>query len=133
MHGSPVCMALLEVRSVVRKSGVSGKLVGTLRTRHPFATVILALFYIGQVRAALLAYRTLGLLLPLESGIVIFVLLVLTWFTFMWSLEAIRKWNKLGFFLYVASCAVWLTLQLWELLAGVPIPPAFGYRQSSSL
>jgi len=106
----------------VRKSGVGGKLEDALRKRHPLTNVILVLFYIGQVVGfASLIYNSVGVLLRLESGF-FFALVVLTWITFMGSLEAIRKWNRLGFFLYLTSCAMAFTLQAWASLAGILIP-----------
>jgi hypothetical protein len=76
---------------------------------------------------ASLISKSLGVLLRLESGF-FFALVVVTWITFMGSLEAIRKWNRLGFFLYLTSCGMALTLQAWALHAGIPVPLAAWIR-----
>jgi hypothetical protein len=100
-----------------------------VRERHPFATTFLVLFYLVQVNTfAILVHRTFGLMLSLESGFVLVTLVVLTWITLMWSLEAIRRWNRLGFFLYLASCAAALMLQWWASVAGIPVPTAAWMR-----
>lgn len=104
-------------------ANIPGKLIDTVRERHPFATFFLVLFYFVQVNVfAILVHRTFGLMLSLESGFVLVALVVLIWITLMWSLEAIRKWNRIGFFLYLVSCAAGLLLQWWASLAGVHVP-----------
>ena len=111
-----------NLRAELERAGVIGKLVATVRERHPFATFFLALFYIWQVRElARLVYHAFGLKLSLEPGFVLFVLGVLTWISLMWSLEAIRKWNRLGFFLYLVSCAAGLMLRWWASVEGIHV------------
>jgi hypothetical protein len=87
-------------------------------------TILLTLLYIGQVYGfAIQAYYALsgraqvipvaGFDRPISWVLKVILLLVV-----LWSLEAIRKWNKLGFVLYVTSCAISLALEIYALLGG---------------
>jgi len=94
------------------------------RKRDPLATILLVLLYVGYVLSfAVSAYYAFSghlQLVPFDGpfGWVLRALLLLM---FLWSLESIRRWNRLGFALYVMCCAISFALDVYAWLMGFPI------------